>query len=85
MIIKVGEDGLFYVVFGVLFEFLYSYIEILKVKFLVLWEFFVVLFGSGIMFRFWIGWKLLLFSKKKFFEFDLFNFFFYNKKGVKFV
>lgn len=78
---KVGEDGLSYVVPGAPFEFMYSYTETpKKVKPLSLREPPVVPFGLP---RPWTGRKPFPASKKKLPEFDSFTPPPANKKGVK--
>lgn len=78
--LKIGDDGLSYVVPGAPFEFMYSYTETPKVKPVALREPPVVPFGLT---RPWTGRKPFPPSKKKLPEFDSFVPPPANKKGVK--
>lgn len=80
--IKLGDNGLTYVIPDAPFEFQYSYTETPKVKPLKLREPPIAPFGPGTMPRPWTGKKPLAPSKKKF-EFDSFNLPPLHKKGVK--
>ncbi|CAO2841634.1 unnamed protein product [Amaranthus hypochondriacus] len=82
--IRVGENGLTYVVPGAPFEFMYSYTETPKnVKPIGLREPAVTPFGPGTMPRPWTGRKPLPGSKKELPQFDSFKVPEPGKKGVK--
>ncbi|KAK1418567.1 hypothetical protein QVD17_27712 [Tagetes erecta] len=80
--IKIGDNGLTYVVPEAPFEFQYSYTETPKVKPLKLREPPIAPFGPGTMARPWTGKKPLPPSKKKV-DFDSFTLPPPHKKGVK--
>lgn len=82
--IRVGENGVTYVVPGAPFEFMYSYTETPKnVKPIGLREPAVTPFGPGTMPRPWTGRKPLPGSKKELPQFDSFHVPEPGKKGVK--
>uniref|UniRef100_A0A803M8W0 CRM domain-containing protein n=2 Tax=Chenopodium quinoa TaxID=63459 RepID=A0A803M8W0_CHEQI len=82
--IRVGENGVTYVVPGAPFEYMYSYTETPKnVKPIGLREPAVTPFGPGTMGRPWTGRKPLPGSKKELPEFDSFRVPEPGKKGVK--
>ncbi|KAL2940542.1 CRS2-associated factor 1 chloroplastic [Bienertia sinuspersici] len=82
--IKVGENGVTYVVPGAPFEFMYSYTETPKnVKPIGLREPAITPFGPGTMPRPWTGRKPLPGSKKELPQFDSFIIPEPGKKGVK--
>ncbi|KAI3701442.1 hypothetical protein L6452_26522 [Arctium lappa] len=80
--IKVGDNGLSYIIPEAPFEFQYSYTETPKVKPIKLREPPIAPFGPGTMPRPWTGKKPLPPSKKKL-EFDSFTLPPPHKKGVK--
>ncbi|KAK9073750.1 hypothetical protein SSX86_006344 [Deinandra increscens subsp. villosa] len=80
--IKVGDNGLSYLVPEAPFEFQYSYTETPKIKPLKLREPPIAPFGPGTMPRPWTGKKPLAPSKKKV-DFDSFTLPPPHKKGVK--
>lgn len=80
--IKVGDNGLSYVIPEAPFEFQYSYTETPKVKPIKLREPPIAPFGPGTMPRPWTGKKPLPPSKKKL-DFDSFTLPPPHKKGVK--
>ncbi|XP_021756735.1 CRS2-associated factor 1, chloroplastic-like [Chenopodium quinoa] len=84
--IRVGENGVTYVVPGAPFEYMYSYTETPKnVKPIGLREPAVSPFGPGTLGRPWTGRKPLPGSKKELPEFDSFRIPEPGKKGVKSV
>ncbi|KAI3671027.1 hypothetical protein L1987_87673 [Smallanthus sonchifolius] len=81
-VIKIGDNGLSYVIPEAPFEFQYSYTETPKIKPLKLREPPIAPFGPGTMPRSWTGKKPLPPSKKKV-DFDSFTLPPPHKKGVK--
>ncbi|KAF7819779.1 CRS2-associated factor 1, chloroplastic-like [Senna tora] len=81
--VKIGEDGVSYVIDGAPFEFKYSYTETPKVKPIKMREPPFVPFGPTTMPRPWTGRAPLPPSKKKLKEFDSFVLPPPHKKGVK--
>lgn len=81
--VKIGEDGVSYMVGDSPFEFQYSYTETPKVRPVKLREPAVAPFGPATMPRPWTGRKPLSPSKKKLPEFDSFKLPSPHKKGVK--
>uniref|UniRef100_A0A803NSX7 CRM domain-containing protein n=1 Tax=Cannabis sativa TaxID=3483 RepID=A0A803NSX7_CANSA len=81
--VRIGEDGMSYVIDGAPFEFKYSYTETPKVQPLKLREAPYVPFGPTTMPRPWTGRAPLPPSKKKLKEFDSFQLPPPHKKGVK--
>lgn len=81
--VKIGEDGVSYVIDGAPFEFKYSYTETPKLKPVKMREPMFVPFGPTTMPRPWTGRAPLPASKKKLKEFDSFVLPPPHKKGVK--
>ncbi|XP_062090863.1 CRS2-associated factor 1, chloroplastic [Humulus lupulus] len=81
--VRIGEDGMSYVIDGAPFEFKYSYTETPKVQPLKLREAPYAPFGPTTMPRPWTGRAPLPPSKKKLKEFDSFQLPPPHKKGVK--
>ncbi|KAI4347080.1 hypothetical protein L6164_007929 [Bauhinia variegata] len=81
--VKIGEDGVSYLIDGAPFEFKYSYTETPKVKPIKMREAPFVPFGPTTMPRPWTGKAPLPPSKKKLKEFDSFELPPPDKKGVK--
>lgn len=81
--VKIGDDGVSYVIDGAPFEFKYSYTETPKAKPLKIREPPFLPFGPATMPRPWTGRAPLPPSKKKQKEFDSFVLPPPNKKGIK--
>ncbi|POO00856.1 RNA-binding, CRM domain containing protein [Trema orientale] len=81
--VRIGEDGMSYVIDGAPFEYKYSYTETPKVKPVKLREAPYAPFGPTTMPRPWTGRAPLPPSKKKLKEFDSFQLPPPHKKGVK--